>query len=184
MTIIKKISTLLLTLIFCSSISLAAESTAGNFASDSAVTTAVKAKMLADKTVSSLDISVETNNGVVKLSGTVPTDKEASAAISTAASTRGVKNVDASELAVQRSTQPFSDTVITAKVKGTFLKEKILGERSIGVTNINVETKEGVVYLTGRATPTQAKNAIKLAKSIDGVKNVRSRIKINQSEEG
>jgi hyperosmotically inducible protein len=166
-----------LALVVCSSAPVFADSTPGSLVSDSVITTKVKAKMMADKAISALNISVETNNGVVTLGGTVPTDAEASAAIQTAESTADVKNVDASKLVVQKSGQPFADTVITAKVKGLYMKEKVFGDQPISVTGIGVETKDGVVYLTGHATREQEANAVRLAKSIDGVKGVSSSIK-------
>lgn len=159
-----------------------ADSAPSNLASDSVITTKIKAKMLADKEISSLNIGVETNNGVVTLSGTVPTDNQASAVIETAAATDGVKNVETTHLVVQKSTQPFTDTVITAKVKGLFMKEKVFGDNPISVTGISVETKNGVVYLTGDATSAQAANAEKLARTVDGVKSVDSRINIEENK--
>jgi hyperosmotically inducible periplasmic protein len=157
-------------------------STAGNVMSDSAITTQVKAKLLAEPAVSSLNISAETNNGVVKLSGTVPTDKEASVAIQVAESVNGVKDVDASQLQVQQSGQPMTDAAITAKVKGMFIREKLFGDNPVNVTGINVETKNGVVYLTGHATKAQIDNAKRLAKSVKGVKRVASRVKEDPSQ--
>lgn len=175
----KKLATLAsgLILISCTSLPVFADSAPGNVISDSVITTKVKAEMMADKAISSLNIGVETSNGVVTLTGTVPTDHEASAAIQTAEATAGVTNVDATQLVVKKSTQPYADTVITAKVKGLYMKEKVFGDKPISVTGIGVETKDGVVYLTGHATPAQTASAVKLAKTVDGVKSVDSRIK-------
>jgi hyperosmotically inducible periplasmic protein len=181
---IKNTAALLLgaTLAFGSIPVLFADSTAGNVISDSAITTQVKAKLLADPAVSSLNVSTETNNGVVTLSGTVPTDKEASTAIQIAESVDGVKDVNANSLTVQQSGQPMADTAITAKVKGMFIREKLFGDSPVSVTGINVETKNSVVYLTGNATKTQIKNAKRLAKSVDGVTKVVSRVKEDASQ--
>jgi hyperosmotically inducible protein len=164
-------------LLICSSAVVFADSDANNMVGDSVITTKIKAKMAADKEVSSLSVGVETNNGVVTLSGSVPTDREASKAVEIAESTDGVKNVDAANLTVQKSGQPVTDAVITAKVKGTFVREKVFGDAPISVTGIKVETKDGVVYLAGHATRAQAGNAERLAKNIDGVTKVVSRIK-------
>lgn len=166
-------------LTFSSCVGLAddSSSTAGNVVSDSAITTQVKAQLLGDQAVSSLNISVETNNGVVKLSGTVPTDKEASEAIQVAESVDGVKNVDYSQLKVQKSGQGMTDAAITAKVKGTFIREKLFGNNPVTVTGIKVETKNSVVYLTGHATKAQIATAKQLAKSVEDVKRVVNRVK-------
>src|SRR5690606_17716223 len=48
----------------------------GEYASDAVITTKVKAAFVADKTLSALDIAVETNNGTVTLTGTVGTEAE------------------------------------------------------------------------------------------------------------
>ena len=60
---------------------------------DAAVTTAVKAKFLADTAVSGLKIDVDTKDGVVTLNGTVSSKAEADHAVSVARGTDGVKRV-------------------------------------------------------------------------------------------
>ena len=173
-----------LSLVFCAMVSfgsLQAIADSDHPMDDAMITTKVKAKMLTDKRVSALKIEVTTEDGVVHLAGNVKTDNEASAAIEAVNSTEGVVDVDISDLKVKSSKTPFADTAVTAKVKGTFIREKLFGEKSIGVTNIHVETKEEVVYLSGKAdSEDQAKNAEKLAKSVKGVKEVKSSIKVKK----
>jgi hyperosmotically inducible periplasmic protein len=70
----------------------AAERTAAVL-TDAAVTTAVKAKFLADTSVSGLKIDVDTKDGVVTLNGTVATKAEADRAMSLARDSDGVKRV-------------------------------------------------------------------------------------------
>jgi hyperosmotically inducible periplasmic protein len=74
---------------------------AGGVVTDAALTSAVKAKLLADPTVGGLKIDVDTSNGVVTLSGSVGTQAEADDAIDLARSTDGVRNV-VSKLQVSR----------------------------------------------------------------------------------
>jgi len=94
-------------------------------------------------------------------------------------STKGVKDVNSNELKITRSQQPFTDTAITAKIKGLYLREKLFGAADVAVMSINVETKNGVVHLTGEAdNSTQIQNAVALAKTVDGVKSVESRVKV------
>ena len=66
---------------------------AGAAVSDAAVTSAVKAKFLADGTVSGLNIDVDTRAGVVVLNGTVSSRAEADRAVMLARNTEGVDNV-------------------------------------------------------------------------------------------
>ena len=62
--------------------------------SDAAITTKVKAKFAADSTVSATKIHVDTDNGVVKLTGTAKSQDEAAKAAEIAKSTEGVASVD------------------------------------------------------------------------------------------
>lgn len=149
---------------------------------DAQITTDVQSKLSADKTISGQAIKVTTKNGVVTLTGNVNTDAEASKAVEIASATTGVKDTDTSKLTVKESKQPFTDTAITAKVKGTFIREKLFGDKDVSVMNVNVETTNGVVYLTGTVdTKAEADNAVKLAKSVSGVKSVESKIQVNGS---
>ena len=66
---------------------------AGQAASDATITSKVKTKFLADTGVSGLKIDVDTSNGVVTLTGTVPTAAEKQRAMEIARGTDGVKSV-------------------------------------------------------------------------------------------
>ena len=72
---------------------------------DSAITTSLKAKFLADSTVRSADISVDTNNGVVTLSGTAPSPAAHTLAVELARNTDGVKRVDDQIKVLETSTR-------------------------------------------------------------------------------
>ena len=60
---------------------------------DAAITAAVKAKFAADPEVSAIDIDVDTNEGVVTLSGRVETADQSREAAKLAADTDGVRRV-------------------------------------------------------------------------------------------
>jgi osmotically-inducible protein OsmY len=66
---------------------------AGAAVTDAAITSAVKAKFLADTTVQGLKIDVDTSAGMVTLNGSVSSRAEADRAISLARNTDGVKGV-------------------------------------------------------------------------------------------
>jgi osmotically-inducible protein OsmY len=72
----------------------AMEQKTGAAVSDAAITTKVKAKFAADSTVSATKIHVDTDNGVVKLTGTAKSQDEAAKAAEIAKSTEGVASVD------------------------------------------------------------------------------------------
>jgi len=66
----------------------------GAAVSDATITTKVKAKFAADKEVSATNIHVDTDNGVVKLTGTAKSQDEAMKAADIAKATEGVASVD------------------------------------------------------------------------------------------
>ena len=67
--------------------------TAGEAITDAAITSAVKTQFLADPGISGLKIDVDTNYGVVVLSGNVKSQAEANRASSIARQSRGVETV-------------------------------------------------------------------------------------------
>jgi len=66
--------------------------------SDTWITSKVKSTFIADKSLSALDIKVETNKGVVALSGVVASEAERELAIDKAKSIKGVTAVSADGL--------------------------------------------------------------------------------------
>jgi hyperosmotically inducible protein len=64
-----------------------------NITGDAGITSAVKAKLLADSMVSGLRIDVDTNDGVVTLTGTVKSKAEADRAVMLTRNTEGVTTV-------------------------------------------------------------------------------------------
>ena len=65
----------------------------GEYASDAMITTKVKAAIVAEPAISALEIAVETNDGIVRLSGTVDTAAQSDAATRVARGVDGVKQV-------------------------------------------------------------------------------------------
>ena len=66
------------------------------------------------------------------------------------------------------------DSVITTKVKAA-----ILGEPSLKVAEINVETFKGVVQLSGFVTSTALANkVVKIAGKVSGVKSVKNDMRV------
>ena len=76
------------------------------------------------------------------------------------------------------SAQPVDDTWITTKVKSS-----LLADTAVAGTKIDVDTVNGVVYLTGTAsTQAQADQAKKVAAGIQGVTKVdTSKLKVMPS---
>ena len=157
---------------------------------DSGITTKVKSKLAADTRTSAIKISVETTNGVVALTGTVPTETEKSAAETIAKSTEGVKSVDNRITVNPHSTGVTSadekageaaraagdatgDAGITAKIKAKFIAAGIIGT--------NVDTVNGAVTLKGHVDDAKEKaQAEMLAKQTEGVKSVKNELAIEK----
>lgn len=66
---------------------------AGQYTDDTATTARVKAALVEADRVSAADVQVETYNGVVQLSGFVPSQDAANAAVKAARDVSGVKEV-------------------------------------------------------------------------------------------
>lgn len=73
-------------------------STTGQAVSDAWITTKVKSELATTKGVKSMDVTVKTVDGVVTLTGVLPTENAVNKAVAVAKSVKGVKDVDAAGL--------------------------------------------------------------------------------------
>lgn len=81
---------------------------------------------------------------------------------------------DKTENAAARTGKVIADSVITTKVKADLFKEPALSAMAI-----HVETEKGVVMLSGFVdSKADADRAVRLAKSVEGVTQVKSAIKV------
>jgi len=126
------------------------------FLSDSEITTAVKSKLVADSKVSALDIHVETNNGVVTLTGTANTAAEKAEAIKVARHTSGVKRV-VSKLTIDKKSEGTlakaeDKTEAAAKKTGHATKSgaEKTGEAVKGTSGEIAKDTKSVAKKTGR----------------------------------
>ena len=114
-------------------------------------------------------VSLTSYNRTVLLSGEVPTEADRGAV---ERAVRQVDNVRAvvNELAVMEAssmTTRSSDSVVTGKVKAAFLDATGLQSNAFKVV-----TERGVVYLMGRVTEREAKQATDVARRVGGVAKV------------
>jgi hyperosmotically inducible protein len=160
--------------------------------SDTWITTKVKSEFATTKGVDVTDISVDTKAGVVMLTGTVGSQAEKQMAIESARSVKGVKAVQADKLRVGaehgvmdhdsmsgKHDSMSSDTSLKTKAKDTWITTKVKSDfattKGVDVTDISVDTKAGVVMLTGTVgSEAERQMAIKSARSIKGVKAVQA----------
>ncbi|QWA14054.1 molecular chaperone OsmY [Sodalis ligni] len=152
---------------------------ASNYMGDSAVTAKVKSALVSDKGINSTDISVETNHGMVTLSGFVNDQMQAERAVTAAKSVDGVSSVSDKLHVKEAGTTAksyASDSAITSEVKAKFLADSVVPSRKIKVT-----TDNGVVQLSGRVQNARvADRAESVAKAVDGVKSVKNDLRVIQ----
>jgi hyperosmotically inducible protein len=92
----------LVTLAIAGGPAAAADQSIGEKLDDTKITTAVKAKLAADRVKNLVQVGVETNDGVVRLYGKVPTVEDKLAAEQVARRAKGVRDVT-NELRVEAS---------------------------------------------------------------------------------
>lgn len=163
------------------------EPATGGMPPDAWLTAKIQAKYFMDTEVKGRDIDVDTHEGVVTLTGAVASEAERRQAVALARNTDGVTDVN-DQLQVQpqlaESDEPAArvpmapaippvtpvvdDTWITTKIQSKyFLDQEVKGHQ------INVDTREGVVTLTGSVeTEQQKQQAERIAKETDGVSRV------------
>lgn len=145
--------------------------TSDEYIKDYSITAKVKAVLLADPALLGHAISVNTASEVVHLSRVVDTQMQKDRSVELAMSVNNVKDVDAKFLKVKPSKHFLSDSLLTAKAKGTVLRLSL--NSSIWGPSVKVQTKNGVVHLSGDVQKNEDRNMIKKEiKLLKGVKSV------------
>lgn len=154
----------------------ASTQTAARQIDDAGITASVKAKLAADPEVKAHEIDVDTLDGEVRLSGIVDDSATRAEAEKLARSTDGVRRVK-NELEVGRDLstgEEVTDATITAKVKAA-----LIGDSVVKARDIDVDTIDGVVTLTGIVqTDSEKRQAETLARGCEGVRAVRNQIEV------
>ncbi|CNK67853.1 molecular chaperone OsmY [Yersinia pseudotuberculosis] len=151
---------------------------ADNYINDSAITARVKRELLAQSWLKGTDISVETNDGDVTLSGFVNSLSQIDDTKELVGSILDVKLVK-NELHVkdqksQSVSEYAGDAATTSSVKAKLLADDIVPSRKI-----KVETTDGVVQLSGDVeNKAQSERAESIAKAVNGVKSVKNDLNI------
>ena len=164
---------------------------------DSAITAKVKAAIIDDPLLKATEIKVTTENGAVRLSGTLDSQEKINRAIEVAKNQENVQSVQndltlvvpeepASEQAGQKLDkagqsigQYIDDSVITVKVKAAIINDPLLKASEIKVT-----TENGTVWLSGTLDSQEKINrAIEVAKNQENVKSVQNNLTLGVSEQ-
>ncbi|MES2068721.1 MAG: BON domain-containing protein [Pseudomonadota bacterium] len=146
---------------------------------DAMITSKVKAALVADEPVKSLEIKVTTNKGKVMLSGFADNQSQIDRSIMVAKGIEGVAGVD-NQLSLKQGQQSvgnkLDDSVITTQVKAAMLADPDMKSLDVSVT-----TRKGEVQLSGFVdNPAQLAHAVEVAKTVDGVGNVVNHMSVKK----
>jgi hyperosmotically inducible protein len=159
-------------------VSVNASETAGQYIDDATVATQAKAALVANETVSALDINVEVYKGVVQLSGFVESEAQETAALAAAGKIDGAKKVLDAIVVLPGSRsmgEAVDDTTIQAKLKAGLANVEGVGD----AVAINTWVRQGHVLLAGFVDSDKVKSAAgQVASGISGVKKVHNHIAI------
>ena len=169
---------------------------------DIEITAEVKAKITDDELLDGTDVSVDTNNGVVNLTGSVHNEPQVQRAVELAKNTTGVLSVN-NQLKIEADIPIGESLKEQSKETGKDIKEtteniasdtkeavgdaaitseaklKFAADDTVKALNIDVDTNNGVVTLRGTVnSKAELNQAVRLAKSVDGVKKVISELEI------
>ena len=153
--------------------------TAANSASDTWMTTKVKAQLLTEPGISPLKVNIDTHDGIVTMFGSVENENDKAAATRSAMKVSGVKSVqnelqvipDVAAKRIEASDDQLQDSV----------KKRIEERQALKDDNINIEVKNGVVRLSGTVDGFgERMTALTVARSTEGVKSVIDDLRIEE----
>lgn len=157
----------------------APSTTIGTEVDDTVITTKVRAALMSDDDVKSLDIKVRTYKGVVMLSGFADNQSQIDRSIAVAKGVEGIKHVD-NMLSLKEGKQSIGnkidDSVVTTRVKSAMLADPVMKSLDVSVT-----TRKGEVQLSGFVdNAVQFMRAVEIAKGVEGVSSVVNHMSIKK----
>jgi len=173
------IPTLVVTVTLAACASTSTQQSAGEHIDDAGITARVKSALIEDPQVKARQVDVETYKGVVQLNGFVDSATAKDRATSVTRSVSGVEQVHNNlevQAAYRTAGEVVDDATITAKVKTA-----LIGNPATKAYQINVDTREAVVQLSGFVDTTESKRtAESLARSVGGVQRVDNQLEIKR----
>jgi hyperosmotically inducible protein len=151
------------------------ERTMGTMVDDSTVSSKVKIDLIAASEVKARHIDVDVLNGVVTLTGLVESTAEIKRAKEIALAVEGVKSVTNYLTVGSKSMgQALDDKLIVGVIN-----KNLIAEPNMKSLNIDVDSNNGVVTLTGIVSNTKLKNrALEIAWDTTGVVKVIDNLKV------
>jgi hyperosmotically inducible protein len=151
----------------------------GTDVDDSVITAKIKAALLANENIKSLDITVTTSKGHVMLSGFVNNQSQIDISVGLAQGIQGVTSVDNQftlKDGINTVGAKIDDDVITTKVKTALLNDVLIKS-----FDISAVTRNGEVQLSGFVdNQDQVQHSIQVAQGVEGVKSVLNHMSIKQ----
>ncbi len=154
-------------------------------ATDATITGTIKTKLAVDSRVRASDINVDTTNGVVTLTGNLDSQEAKDAVLRLARGTTGVSDVK--DMISVRSGTASGEAPDPKRTLGTRVddagitmrvKVRLLDDPLVKGLQIDVDTRDGVVYLTGTVkSDAERKQAIEIARTTEGVNKVEANLR-------
>ncbi len=168
---------------------------------DPVITSDVRSKITEDERLQGLILDVKTESGIVTISGKAHTQEQVDRAIELARNTPGVVtvnslvNIDAASTSDvltptpedrkqivekgQKELDEAADISGDARIENE-VKSKFAADDMIKSRNIRITSKDGVVTLKGTVRSSEEQDeAIRIANSVTGVKEIRSEVIID-----
>jgi hyperosmotically inducible protein len=147
--------------------------------SDSWITLKTKLALLADERVSSLDVSVKTQKGVITLRGKVENEAARQAAEEIALNIKGQKKVVNQLTVVPKAARKVVDRQDDQIVKD--VEKGIKNDARLKKATVDVRADKGIVTLTGKAPSLETSvRASEVARRVPGVRAVRNEVKLER----
>jgi hyperosmotically inducible protein len=146
---------------------------------DSWITLKTKLALLADERVSSGDVSVKTQEGVITLRGKVENEAARQAAEEIALNITGQKKVVNHLTVVPEAARKVVDRQDAEIVKD--VEKAIKNDARLKKATIDVRADKGIVTLTGKAPSLETSvRASEVARRVPGVRAVRNEVKLER----
>ncbi|RLC25270.1 MAG: hypothetical protein DRH93_02340 [Deltaproteobacteria bacterium] len=145
------------------------ERSIGTMLDDSVISSTVKTKMISDEFIKATHIDVDVLNGVVFLIGVIESSSQRRMAADIARGVEGVRRVENQLLVGKTSVeQDLNDTILTSKIRTELVKAP-----DIRSTNIDIDTNNNVVTVTGIVSSQNEKNkALYIVQKVSGNRQI------------
>jgi hyperosmotically inducible periplasmic protein len=160
----------------------------GNVFKDGWITMKIHSQYIPEDALDGSNIDVDTTNGVVTLTGTVPTQAGHSRAVAIAKATDGVKSVtdklrvapsDTAKGAAHDTAHKTGRAVNDGWIKSKIYSQFLTDWKTFDDSDIDIDVATGVVTLKGTVKTDAAKTrAEAIAKATDGVKDVKNNLRV------